>query len=213
MIIIFILFTIIIILLLNKITNTDPFSLNDKQITFNKCLTDMKQILNKNKIHFFLYAGTLLGQYRENKFLDHDNDIDIGILRNNYDPTIKSKIIDSNLFKFRHEFGKLEESYECTFIHKETNISIDIFIFYKIPNKKKYYYSSSHTRQCNNTKEGYCKWGRYIRGFKQIKFNKNIYNIPKNTNEFLINLYGKDWRIPKKFNYYEGLISGYNKIN
>ena len=55
-----------------------------KQKKFSKCLSDMKKVLNKNNTEFFLCWGTLLGQKRENQFIAHDHDIDIGILRNNF---------------------------------------------------------------------------------------------------------------------------------
>ena len=49
-----------------------------------------------------------------------------------FNKSIINKIVDSGLFKFRKEFGKLDKSYECSFVHKETKTPIDIFIFYKI---------------------------------------------------------------------------------
>lgn len=199
---IFILFIIIILLLNNKQTFYVK-KLNKKQKQFSKCLFDMKKILDKNNVDFFLCWGTLLGQKRENQFIEHDHDIDIGILNTNYNDSIKKKIIESGVFSFRHEFGKIENCYECTFIHKQTKISIDIFIFYQI--KSDLYYTSTHTGKCNNTKQGYCKWGRHLRGFKNVNFMDQTYKVPKNTEEYLEESYGKNWKIPIKFNYYEGL--------
>ena len=194
--------------LLSLIKYKEPFYSN-KQHNFKECLNDMRMVLHKNNTDFFLCWGTLLGQYRENKFIEHDHDIDIGILYNNFDISLKDIIIESGLFKFRHEFGELDKSYECTFIHKKTNISIDIFIFYHI--KKDLYYTSTHTGKCNKTKYGFCKWGRHLKGFKEIDFIGNKYKVPKNTEDYLEESYGKDWRIPKKFNYYQGLNKGHYK--
>ena len=163
----------------------------------------MKTILDKNKTDFFLCWGTLLGQHRENKFIEHDHDIDIGILRPHFNKSIINKIVDSGLFKFRKEFGKLDKSYECSFVHKETKTPIDIFIFYKI--KDDLYYTSTHTGKCDKKKEGFCKWGRHLRGFKNVDFMDSKYKIPKNTEEYLVESYGKNWKTPIKFGYYQGL--------
>ena len=43
---------------------------------------------------------------------------------------------------------------------------------------------------------------------KQLHHISNYYNIPKNNEEYLVETYGKDWKIPKIFNYYQGLNNG-----
>ena len=48
-------------------------------------LLELKNLLDKNNITFWLMTGTLLGAIRENDFLAHDpNDIDIGLHINDY---------------------------------------------------------------------------------------------------------------------------------
>ena len=79
-------------------------------------------------------------------------------------------------------------------------------------NNDDYYYCTSRYGICDTKKEGYCKWGNHIRGLKQIKFKNRLFNIPKNVEEFLEESYGKDWRIPKRFTYLEGLASGYTNL-
>lgn len=202
-------FILLILLSLLVFSKSEHFHSLSKQEKFSRCLSDMKKILDKNNTSFFLCYGTLLGQRRENKFIEYDHDIDIGIIRNNYDNSVKDKILESGLFKFNKEFGNLKDCYECSFIHKATNTPIDIFIFYKI--KDDLYYSASHTGICNYTKYGYCKWGRHLRGFKYINFMNESYRVPANTDEFLVESYGKDWNIPKQFNYTDGILLGHYK--
>ena len=55
-----------------------------KEYGFKTALESMRKILNKNNQDFFLACGTLLGCIRNNSFIPHDQDIDIGIFANNF---------------------------------------------------------------------------------------------------------------------------------
>jgi hypothetical protein len=191
-------------------TNSCKKKIN-KQKKFNQCLSDMKKILDNANQKFFLISGTLLGYYREKAFIDHDQDIDIGIFYDDLNINIKNMISKSKSFKLYKEYGKYKDSYELTFKHKN-GVNIDIFIHYKI--KKNYYYTSSFGNLCNKKKEKYCKFGHYINSLKKIKFLNNNYYIPCNTKEYLVEQYGMKWNKPKKVSYIEGLNGGYfNLIN
>jgi phosphorylcholine metabolism protein LicD len=178
-----------------------------------ECLSDMKKILDENNQHFFLVCGTLLGQQRENDFISYDTDIDLGIIYSKFNSSITGPIVNSGVFKLYRTFGKIKNSLEITFIHK-TNTLIDIFIYYPINEEDTYYYCASYNGQSKLKPEGYYKWGNHIRGFNQVVFKNNIYNIPSNSDEFLTESYG-DWRTPKEFNYDEGVNCNYytNLIN
>ena len=48
-------------------------------------LLELKELLDKNNISFWLQSGTLLGAYRDNNFIKWDNaDIDLGLLSEDY---------------------------------------------------------------------------------------------------------------------------------
>jgi phosphorylcholine metabolism protein LicD len=175
------------------------------------CLEDMREILVKNNQPFFLTCGTLLGQYRENKFIDYDTDIDIGIFASLFNSIIIDKILGSNLFTLHRRYGNLKDSLEITFIHVKSNIKIDIFLYYEEDITDSYYYSASFLGKCSFKPGGFCKWGNHIRGFTEVSFNNNTYTIPSNTDEFLTECYG-NWRIPEKFSYFEGLAGKYKNL-
>jgi len=172
----------------------------------------MKTILESNNQHFFLAHGTLLGQYRENEFIDYDTDIDIGIIKANYDPSIIDKIVKSGNFKIHVRFGKEAESLEIRFRHTNGTL-IDIFLYYPIVEMgPDTYYWTSFGYKCNDRPGGFCKWKRHIRGFKSVMFLGQMFNIPSNTDEYLIESYGADWNIPKKYGYPAGVDGEYKNL-
>jgi len=182
--------------------------LSKKEKSFKYALSDMKKILDTYKQEFFLTCGTLLGQFRNNKFIEYDEDIDLGIFYNKFNKNILKHIKASNKFSLIRQLGKLSNSYEVTFQHLKTNTNIDIFIHYPICDH--YYYTASFYDICDNKKEGFCKWKYPIRGLTQITFYGKNYLIPGNTKEYLEFSYGSNFMTPKKFNYYEGLVDNKN---
>lgn len=182
----------------------------DKEKIFKECLETMKKILDDNNQEFFLAWGTLLGCFRDNKFISYDGDIDIGVLEENFNIEIIDKILKSGVFKLYKKYGTYEKkNLEYTFVHNN-GVRIDIFIYYKI--NKNLYYTSTFNDICLNKKDGFCKWGRHIDSFTKKEFYGKKYLIPSNTKEHLIDSYGEDFMTPKKFSYSQGIRGLYKNL-
>lgn len=182
--------------------------LSVKQIKFTKTLFDMDNILSRNNQKYFLACGTVLGAIREKKFIEHDDDIDLGIFVDDYNKEIEHQILKK--FKLNHRLGDIKTGYEISFVHPETHISIDIFLHYR---DKNYFWCPSFFNMCDKAKNKMCRWKYNFNSLKPINFLGRIFNIPDPVDQYLVDAYGPDWQTPRKFSYSEGIQeSGYKNL-
>ena len=128
--------------------NPDGSPLRRQQLVMLEMVQELDRICRKHHIPYFLYGGTLLGAIRHNGFIPWDDDLDVGLMRNDYlrlmqvlPDELPSHIVlqtndtDRNYFYF---FAKLrdtrsfldEGAYDRCF--KYRGIFIDIFPFDKV---------------------------------------------------------------------------------
>ena len=186
--------------------------LNEKQKKFKVALEEIKKILDDNNINFFLYCGTALGAHREKKFIDHDQDIDLGLLEDNFYKLKNIMSITKEKFRFVHSFPKnidinsdINNCTEITLKYINNGVNIDLF---KVSKEKNYYVSYSYNDICDYKPKKRCKFVNKF-DFEEIEFFNKRYLIP--NKDFLISHYGEDWNIVKKYDYSEGLNKGLYK--
>lgn len=144
-----------------------------------KALLDMKALLEKHKVEFFLVSGTLLGCIREGRILSHDKDVDIGVW-DNTDIKFLLTILGRAGF-----FYILPSRSEHVIRVKHVNgIAIDLFIHYRDPDD--YWHGGVKI-----------KWSNTPFSLAVYPFLGTHFNVPNDYNLYLKENYG-DWQYAKK---------------
>jgi phosphorylcholine metabolism protein LicD len=169
-------------------------SLLNKQWTQKDILLDLKDLLNANKIVFWLQTGTLLGAIRDKDFIEWDkDDIDIGLEMDNYWKV--KELLDKSDFKYKHQWNKEIAVYKG----ENTSPHIDLF-FHTFDREFAYCYSYKPNRITKTWNE---EWRmkipkKIIEPLDTIDFAGSKYKIPHQPEKYLDLVYGPNWRIPDK---------------
>jgi len=146
-----------------------------------KELLETIDILEKNSITYWLDFGTLLGAYREGKIIEHDYDIDIGILHKDLEKVKKLRteiLIESEL--------KRDSEYLIHF-----SKYVDVFSYIEKENKLfclSYTGSRGWQYPDYDFDNGFPK--KWIDNMTKIKMYDREFSVPGNTAEYLIIKYG-----------------------
>lgn len=156
------------------------------------------KILNNGGIPYFFDFGTLLGIIRENRILEHDLDIDVGVF---YEKNIYGKVrsILSNAgFKLLYEYKIDNTIVEESYVYKDIKVDINYYfndegkskcyLFYRVPEKR-------YDEDVLDAVELVCDG---INIFKGYDFNGVLINIPENPERLLEQRYGPNWKIPDR---------------
>ena len=160
-------------------------------------------ILPNIKPTWFIENGTLLGAWRNNKFIDHDDDFDYAIL---IEDKLNTKDIIIDIYKYIKE--NLNKKYECRLISTYAD-KIEVYEpqLGKYPLSEKYGGSDFHYvsidlqfyKRINEYNYGPMYYInpfnlmidiRLILPLKKIELEKFYFPAPFNTRGFLINHYG-----------------------
>lgn len=162
-------------------------------------LVEIQNILYDLGIVNFADFGTLLGIVRENRLLEHDLDLDIGVFASENEKHIIRKVLERKGYKLwrSYYFNNLvvEDSFRFRKVkvdinyYKKTNNNLITWLFYTKPGE---IYRLKNERSIVEMK--YSK----ITGTKSIECGKYKIIIPNEAEELLAEKYGENWRIPDK---------------
>lgn len=146
-----------------------------------------KDIMDKHGLKFLLAFGTLLGAVREHDFIDHDEDIDLIIMKSDMDRFL------SLLFEFRKygfEVIRYERRGFLSLMRKGEYI--DFYFYEPYP---------------ENTDLMYCCQDifpkKLLEDTAPITFLGRNFNAPRDYKKMMEISYGKDWMTPvEKFNFH-----------
>lgn len=152
-------------------------------------------VLLANNIMFWPEFGTLLGIYRDNDFIKHDNDFDFGIYAEDHE-RVKSILIQSGL-KLVHEYEGIGHPEIREFTCNYLGVNIDFFCFVRGNNSIKCHLFSHNSTNLKG--ETTYRIKEFV--FPEINLIKTSFKgfmltIPEDTNSHLIISYGPKYMTP-----------------
>lgn len=167
-----------------------------------KLIVTLQKLFDEySSIIFFVDFGTLLGFVREGGFINHDLDIDFGVINDtsNHSANIVG-ILTKIGVKHIKDYIFMGNIVEQSFIYKkikfdicyynQSSLNSVCYLFYTDPNSKEKY----EDNKMNVVQLSYSK----IEGLRKLKVKDEFINVPLNTESLLEEKYGKNWKIPDK---------------
>lgn len=146
--------------------------------------------------HCWLCYGTLLGFIRENGIIEHDFDFDVGLFYDDYSDILPTALKNAG-FVLKHQFKALNgyRAFEQTY--EKSGVSIDVF-FHDQDNYKIWAHVF-YRESIDDLQEGLYRIRKL--DYPKATFVKKIFLdaevlIPENSEEYLEEIYGKNWKIP-----------------
>ena len=171
----------------------------DRNVLF-KNLMELRDILNKHKVKWWLSHGTMLGAYRDDNFIEWDDDADIGLdmkYRDRIYPVYEDArkagfFIPPEAMKNTILLPDFCPYYDSVFIRDGEKIE-GWWYDKKIKNGKAYYIYDE-AREGNRLKHE----TKYYDTLKTFEFRKKIFPVPNHLYDWIVMMYNEDWDIPNK---------------
>lgn len=159
-------------------------------------LLEIKEILDRLKIKFWLLAGTLLGAVREKDFIPWDYDMDITILARDWRLSICEEFTRKNFYCGQTiEPKRYQDKISAGFFNKR-DVRCDALLSYYYPPEDIYIDLLLCPPSCL-CRETVIRPAKFYRGDHFIDFLGASFRVPYPPEECVEWIYGKNWRIPK----------------
>ena len=197
-----------IIKTLNNKANTELDSRRSSLLREN--FQEVLKIIYNSQLHkydLWLDFGTLLGFYRENDFINHDLDMDFGIIINDYDDFLeKEKYLIKKGFSRTKEFYYKNRLVELSYSYKGLNVD---FIVYRrkadvIESDTIFFMANALGKP---TRYEVYNYSLPFSELEEHNFKAVEIKVPNNAREYLSKLYGEDFEVPNtNYNWKENPI-------
>jgi len=158
-------------------------------------INEIGQILESCNMRWWLTDGTLLGLYRDGELIEYDEDIDLGCFIEDYKSNLMENFTNNGWVEL-HRFGNEKIGLEIAL--SKNNIKVDIFFYYKSHN---YYWHGTWQEVYSRGKLIGRNMIKYIYSpftLKKSLFGKFQAMTPHPTEKYILEKYGKNWKIPYK---------------
>lgn len=157
-----------------------------------------KKTLDKIGVSFFLIGGSCVGLVRDNKFLEHDKDIDVGIFE---DVDLESLVIHLDNSGYVRVMIAGIENGKYVWAMKVINNTLLVFeiqVFYRKDNIM-FFNRNLGKSAPQHYLEGRLEWdAKLFDNMKTIKCGKEEYLVPTPIEKYLFTTYG-NWKIPEVY--------------
>ena len=158
------------------------------------------EVCSERNVKAWLEYGTLLGAVRENSFISHDFDLDVGMYASDYTDDFHSLLVKEG-FKKNQEFYLVNLQTNRKIITEVTytyhSLSIDIFLSYPIDEGYRaiYVYAYNNPEQITEIQAKRFRVNK-VEPLENVSINGVCFKSPQNPNILLSQIYGPDYLIP-----------------
>ena len=147
-------------------------------------LLKVKHILDTNNVPFLLVFGTLLGVYRDKKFIEWDRDIDIALLKEQKEKVMK--LVEDGVFAFYRIQLIRDVGYLYSLAYKSEYIDFHFFT------------KKDHKYVTGGVDEHVIKKEQIENPNSKIMFLGNEFDTVFSIEQYLVDQYGETWKIPTR---------------
>ena len=168
---------------------------------FAENLKEVNSIFKENDCSFWLAYGTLLGYVREDGFIQHTNDIDIGVFFKDFNKNIIYDMIQDG-WELIHIIGYPFDSMLISW--RKRGERMDMHFFYDANDSQVYTSNLGMIFTKKNTPLFIKRYDYYHKKFdlKSVSFLDTPFFVPENPEFYLEEIYGSNWRMPiEKWDY------------
>ncbi len=180
----------ILLIIFLKFKHPLYFRLPSRHIYTLYILTNFLKILKKEKIDFFLIAGSLLGAVRQESFAGRPTDIDLGIKEDQFQKLLNA--IPLLIKKGARSIRKDDKLSVLQIIYKYTLVDINVF------KKKNQMWIGECDKYYGENFKGITFSIKDLECLTTIKLYGKEFLSPTNPQIYLEKKYGKEWRVPDK---------------